>query len=235
MKYLGIEPTRPKVAVFDFTGCEGCELQFANKEETLHHFLSLVDVVNFREISSANGHDYDVAFVEGAISRADEVERLEGIRQQAKMLVALGSCACFGGVNRMKNAMDLAEANRIVYGDAPKETAAVRPVGDVVKVDLMVPGCPVSKPEVERLVQHLVWGVPFHTPGYPVCVECKQHFTVCVMEQGSSASVRWCGPGATRPARPAGRRAGGAAGRRPTRTFPSFCTSPQSTTTTRPR
>ena len=77
MKYLGIEPQRPRVAVFDFTGCEGCELQLANKEETLAAFLDAIEVVNFREISSAAGDDYDIALVDGAISRDDEVERLE--------------------------------------------------------------------------------------------------------------------------------------------------------------
>jgi coenzyme F420-reducing hydrogenase gamma subunit len=42
MKYLGIEPRKPKIAVFDFTGCEGCELQLANKEEMVADFLQAV-------------------------------------------------------------------------------------------------------------------------------------------------------------------------------------------------
>lgn len=52
MEYLGIELKKPKVSFFDFTCCEGCQLQIANKEDTLVDFLSLVEVVNFREISS---------------------------------------------------------------------------------------------------------------------------------------------------------------------------------------
>ena len=126
MKYLGIESQRPKIGVFDFTGCEGCELQLANKEETLAAFLGCIDVVCFREISSASGVGFTIALVEGAISREDEVERIQWIREQAEVLVALGSCACFGGVNRLKNAFDLDEANREVYGDQPKPTRPVR-------------------------------------------------------------------------------------------------------------
>ena len=145
MKYLGIEPTRPRIAVFDFTGCEGCELQLANKEETLVDFLQAVEIVNFREISSWQGGPYDVALLDGAITRPDEVERLKQIRKQAKVLVALGSCACFGGVNRLKNAFDLDQANREVYGDSPKETLPTRSMKEVVPVDLEIPGCPVSK------------------------------------------------------------------------------------------
>ena len=184
MKYLGIESQRPKIGVFDFTGCEGCELQLANKEETLAAFLSCIDVVCFREISSASGEGFTIALVEGAISREDEVERIQWIREQAEVLVALGSCACFGGVNRLKNAFDLDEANREVYGDQPKPTLPVRAIKEVVPVDLEIPGCPVSKAEVERVVQHLIWEVPFRFPAYPVCLECKQRYTTCVFEMG---------------------------------------------------
>lgn len=184
MKYLGIEPLRPKIAVFDFTGCEGCELQLVNKEETLVDFLQAVEVVNFREASSAAGDDYEIALVEGSISRGDEVERLRAIRERAKVLVALGSCACFGGVSRLKNAFNLDEANREVYGADPKPTLPVRSIREVVPVDMEIPGCPVSKEEVERIVQHLIWEVPYKFPSYPVCLECKQRYTVCMLHKG---------------------------------------------------
>jgi coenzyme F420-reducing hydrogenase gamma subunit len=172
------------VAGFDFTCCEGCELQLANKEETLVDFLRSIEVVEFREVSSARGGDYDVALIEGSITRSDEIDRLLKIRQRARVLVALGSCACFGGVNRLKNAFDLNAANRQVYGDQPKETLPTRAVHEICEVDLAIPGCPVSKAEVERIVQHVIWGLPYRFPAYPVCLECKQRYTVCLFEQG---------------------------------------------------
>jgi len=184
MKYLGFESARPRVAVFDFTGCEGCELQLANKEETLAPFLDAVEIVTFREVSSAESIEYDIAFVEGAISRQDEVERIKLIRERASVLVALGSCACFGGVNRLKNEHDLEAAKKEVYGDVQVDTLPVRAVHEIVKVDLEIPGCPVCKSEIERIVQHVVWDVPYHFPSYPVCMECKQRFTVCSYEKG---------------------------------------------------
>jgi coenzyme F420-reducing hydrogenase gamma subunit len=184
MKYLGIEPERPRIAVFDFTGCEGCALQLVNKEETLAAFLAAVDIVRFREVTSEAGEDYEIALVEGAISRDDEVERLQRIRERTDVLVALGSCACFAGVNKLKNAFDLDEVNREVYGEHPKATLPVRPIGDLVSVDLSIPGCPVSKSEVERVIQHLIWGVPYKCPVYQVCFECKQRFTVCMFDKG---------------------------------------------------
>lgn len=183
MKYLGIEPKKPKVAVFDFTGCEGCELQLANKEETLVDFLNALEIVEFREISSARSDEYEVALLDGAITRNDEVERLKEIRERAQFVVAMGSCSCFGGVNRLKNAFDLEETHREVYGDKPIDTLPTRSVKEVVRVDIEIPGCPVSKAEVERVIQHLIWEVPYHFPVYPVCFECKQQFTTCLFEK----------------------------------------------------
>lgn len=184
MKYLGIKPQKVKIGVFDFTCCEGCELQLANKEDSLVDFLALVEVINFREVSSARGQDYDIALIEGSISRSDEVERLKKIREKAKVLVALGTCACYGGVNSLKNKYPLDNVVREVYGDHKVETLPVRRVSDIVKVDLEIPGCPVSKSEVEQIVVSLVTGARVRFPKYPVCVECKQKLNTCVVDLG---------------------------------------------------
>ncbi|MFH1723730.1 MAG: NADH:ubiquinone oxidoreductase [Elusimicrobiota bacterium] len=184
MRYLGIELKKPRIAVFDFTCCEGCELQLANKEETLVDFLSLVEVVNFREVSSDKSEDYEIAFVEGAVSREDEVARLKKIRVNAKVLVAFGACACFGGVNQIKNKFPLKSVVREVYGRHRVATSKVRKISEVVKVDLEIPGCPVSKKEVERIVVALVTGAGISLPKYPVCLECKAKCNVCVLDLG---------------------------------------------------
>jgi coenzyme F420-reducing hydrogenase gamma subunit len=184
VKYLGIDPQKLRIGVFDFTGCEGCELQLANKEESLLDFLSLLEIVNFREVSSDRGQDYDVALVEGSISRADEVDRIKDIRSKAKVLVAIGSCACFGGVNGQKNRFELDDVVKEVYGEHKVETEKVRRIGDVVDVDLEIPGCPVSKKEVERIVVSVVTGADVTIPKTPVCVECKQKLNTCVVDLG---------------------------------------------------
>ena len=101
--YLGMPIARPRVAFFELSSCEGCQLQIVNNEATLLDFLSLVTVVNFREAMTEKSDDYDIAFVEGSVTRADEIERLANIRKNAKVLVAFGSCACFGGVTQLKN------------------------------------------------------------------------------------------------------------------------------------
>jgi len=184
LNYLGFELARPRIGVFDFTGCEGCELQLANKEDSLIDFLSLLEIVNFREISSEQSDEYDIALIEGSISRDDEVVRLKKIRSNARVLVALGSCACFGGVNQLKNRYPIDDVVTEVYGDAKVETSPVRKISDVVDVDLEIPGCPVSKAEVEKVVVNIVTGAEITFPQYPVCLECKANSSVCVVDLG---------------------------------------------------
>lgn len=184
MKYLGIPLDKPKVGVFGLTGCEGCQLQISNKEETLGDLLSLIDVRNFRLISSDKQDDYDIAFVEGSVTREDEVERLKKIRKQAKVLVAMGACACLGGVHNLRSRFPHSDTVETVYGDYPIESGPVRKVSDVVAVDIELPGCPISKPEFEWLVRHLTLGLEPQFPQYPVCVECKQRLNTCVMDMG---------------------------------------------------
>jgi len=98
---------KPKVAFFDFACCEGCQLQIANLEEDVIGLTKLVDVVEFREVltsdPSTSASPYDVAFIEGSITRKADEERLKDIRNRSKLLVAYGQCAVSGGINRLKN------------------------------------------------------------------------------------------------------------------------------------
>ena len=184
MKYLGIPLEKPKVGFFGFTGCEGCQLQIANKEETLGDLLGTIEVMNFRLISSDKQDGYNIAFIEGSITTEEEVARLKKIRTQAKILVAMGACACLGGVHNLRSRFPLRETVQAVYGDHPIESGPVRRVSDVVPVDIELPGCPISKPEFEWLVQHLILGIEPQFPQYPVCVECKQRLNSCVLDMG---------------------------------------------------
>ena len=184
MKNRGFTFDKLKIASFDFTCCEGCQLQLANGESTLTDFLELLDIRNFRELSSEQHNDYDIALIEGSISRQDEIERLQAIRQQAKTLVAFGTCACFGGVNSLKNKFPLNETLAEVYPEMPVETLLVRKISEVVKVDFSIPGCPVNKEEVERIMVCLATGSLVTLPKHPVCVECKARLNTCLFELG---------------------------------------------------
>ena len=98
-----LEARKPRVAIFDFTGCEGCELSQLNFEDQLLDILAQVDIVEWREAMDDRADEYDIAFVEGALSTPDCIKRIHDIRRRSKVLVALGSCAVDGGVNAIKN------------------------------------------------------------------------------------------------------------------------------------
>ena len=182
--FLGVRVIKPRVAFFELSSCEGCQLQIVNNEATLLDFLSLVQIVNFREAMTEKSDDYDIAFVEGSVTRKDEVERLRTIRQNARVLVALGSCACFGGVNQLKNRLDLDWVKREVYGNSPIDTDKAQPLEDFVLVDVRIYGCPIKKEEVEKIVTNLVIGKEVKHPRYPVCMECKANENICLFDLG---------------------------------------------------
>jgi sulfhydrogenase subunit delta len=177
---------RPKVAFFDFASCEGCQLQIANLEDELLDLVGAVELVNFREVMTERSDDYAVAFIEGACTRPHDEERLKEIRSHAAILVAFGACAHLGGVNCMKNFFDQDRVRANVYGDKAEwfDTYPARPISAVVKVDAIIPGCPVDKKEVVATVTALLMGRTPRLPDYPVCVECKLAESVCVFEKG---------------------------------------------------
>lgn len=186
LSYLGVTVQKPRVAFFELTSCEGCQLQLLNNEASLLEFLALVEVVNFREAMTDKSEVYDIAFVEGCVTRADEITRLEKIRGQARILIAFGSCACFGGVNQLKNRFaSQAEVVREVYGPGAKiETSKAAPLAEFVKIDLEIYGCPIKKEEVEKIVSNLVIGKAIEHPKYPVCMECKANENLCLFDLG---------------------------------------------------
>jgi len=179
---------RPKVAFFDFTSCEGCQLTVVDALQTHPELLEVVEIVQFREAMSEKGEDYAIAFVEGSCSRASDEARLKAIRKQAAMVVALGACAHLGGVNAIRNSQELSDVRRYVYQDKADwyETYPARPISAVVDVDFAIPGCPIDREEFIRVVRQLLQGRTPQLPDYPVCVECKLKENVCLYLRGKT-------------------------------------------------
>lgn len=178
--------SKPRVAIFDFACCEGCQLQIVNLEEEILDLISLVDVVEWREAMSEQSHEYDIAIVEGSITRPEDEKRLEIIRSRAKILIALGACATIGGVNKLKNNFEMNEVRKTVYGDAGQmahlDTFPTKALDEIVEVDFKIHGCPINGNEFKQVVRSLLLGKKPHVPDYPVCVECKARENVCRWE-----------------------------------------------------
>lgn len=177
---------KPQIAFFDFACCEGCQLSVLQLEEKLLEILGHVDVVTWREAMTEESSEYDIAFCEGSITRDEDAERVREIREQAQVLVTLGSCASGGCHNDLKNLRPLEESLEIVYGDDADliDTAESRPISAVVEVDYRTFGCPVSLPEFVNVVSCILTGQSYEPPNQPVCVECKLNDYPCVYEMG---------------------------------------------------
>jgi coenzyme F420-reducing hydrogenase gamma subunit len=178
--------SKPKIAVFSLTSCEGCSLEVLNCENELLDIVGATEITNFREARTNRSDDYDIAFVDGAVSRESEVEELKKIRSNAKILIAMGACAHIGGLYALKNFRPMADAQREVYGDKADwfPTMPARPLKDFVHVDLALPGCPITREEFLRVVRELLMGRKPKLPDFPVCVQCKLRETVCMYHKG---------------------------------------------------
>ena len=177
---------KPKVGVFGFTGCGGCQLEILNLEDQLLDLVSAVDIVHFREAITEYSDNYDIALVEGSITTKHGVERIEKIGSIAKIIVAVGACACTGGLNCLKNLYGLEKAKDLVYGDKKDwiDSIEVKPIDDYVKVDYMVRGCPPNRFEIVDVIRSLLVGRKPEIPNYPVCVECKRNGNTCLYDLG---------------------------------------------------
>ncbi len=179
--------TKPKIAFFDFTSCEGCQLTVIDLLQTHLGLLNLVEIVQFREAMTERGEDYQIAFVEGSCTRKSDEARLRKIREQADLVVALGACAHLGGVNAMKNQWSIDNVQQYVYGENGKdmyESYMARPIAAVIDVDATIPGCPIDRYEFLRIVQMLLQGRKPKLPEFPLCVECKFKENGCLNTMG---------------------------------------------------
>ncbi len=178
---------KPRVGIFGLSGCWGEQIVILNCEEQLLDLIGALEIVDFLGGSSVNDSEgpLDIAFVEGSVANAREEKTLRRIRERAKLLVACGSCACFGGVAAMDGAHPREEVIRLVYGDdGPKagwDIGPHRPLSDIVKVDFALPGCPIENSEFVHAVASLLNGDVPQLPAYPVCLECKMNENDCLL------------------------------------------------------
>jgi len=173
---------KPKVAFFDFTSCEGCQLTVIDALQDHPGLLSIIEIVQFREAVSEKGSGYQIAFIEGSCSRESDEERVREIRGQADIVIALGTCAVLGGINALKYLHPLEELRRYVYGEhfGWYDTYDARPIEAVIPVDYAIPGCPIDRDEFVACIKALLLGKKPAIPDYPLCVECKLRENACL-------------------------------------------------------
>lgn len=175
---------RPRVAVFKFASCDGCQLSLLDCEDELLAVAAAVEISNFPEASRAVAKGpYDLTLVEGSITTPHDEERIHQVRRMSKTLVTIGACATAGGIQALRNFVDVNQYVPLVYA-SPQYIHALSkstPISDHVPVDLELRGCPISKVQLVETVSALLSGRKPNLPRYSVCVECKRRGATCVM------------------------------------------------------
>jgi sulfhydrogenase subunit delta len=180
----GRYPHRPTLAVWKFASCDGCQLTLLDCEDELLGLAERVRIAHFTEASRASvAGPYDVSLVEGSITTASDVERARAIREQSRMLVAIGACATAGGIQALRNFADVAEFRSVVYARPEYVTTLDRsaPISAYVPVDCELRGCPIDRGLLLDLLTSLLAGRRPRVVDQAVCVECKLRGTPCVL------------------------------------------------------
>ncbi len=179
---------RPRLAVWKFASCDGCQLSLLDCEDELLALAGAIDIANFPEASSAVvPGPYDLSLVEGSITTAHDAERIREVRRQSKFLVTIGACATAGGIQALRNFADVNEFVSVVYASPQyiKTLATSTPISAHVPVDFELRGCPINKMQLVEVISAYLAGRKPAVPAHSVCIECKQRGTVCVMVQGT--------------------------------------------------
>lgn len=174
---------RPRLAVWKFASCDGCQLSLLDCEDELLRLAQVVQFANFVEASSkVSPGPYDLSLVEGSITTEHDRQRIADIRASSRILVTIGACATSGGIQALRNGADVAEFTRHVYAH-PEYISTLRdstPMSAHVTVDYELYGCPIHKTQLLEVIAALLQGRKPRVFSHSVCVDCKLRGTPCL-------------------------------------------------------
>ena len=177
------ESKKPKIAIYDFPDCEGCEVKIVSIKEKLLDVVENFDIVNWR-LGQEKFEDgpYEAVIIEGTPITKDEIELLKELREKSKMIIALGACASIAGIPGMMDKEKREYWYKKIYGEKykPKGIDAL-PLSAYVTVDHMIHGCPIDEDELVRTLEEIIAGKKPSYRDYSVCFECKQNQNECLL------------------------------------------------------
>jgi coenzyme F420-reducing hydrogenase gamma subunit len=176
--------SKPKLGVFKFASCDGCQLTLLDAEDVLLDIADAIHVANFPEASrEVVEGPYQLSLVEGSITTQHDAERIREVRQQSEFLVTIGACATAGGIQALRNWEDVSEFTDVVYANPGYISTLDRstPIRNHVEVDFELRGCPISKYQLLEVVGAFLHGRRPNIPTFSVCVQCKRRGNLCVM------------------------------------------------------
>jgi len=175
---------KPKLAVWKFASCDGCQLTLLDCEDELLDVADAVEIAYFPEATRAVVRGpYDISLVEGSITTPHDAERIHKVRRASKVLITIGACATAGGIQALRNFKNIHDFVSVVYAHPQyiETLGKSLPVADYVFVDFELRGCPINKVQLLEVLGAYLCGRRPNIPRYSVCQECKERGTVCVM------------------------------------------------------
>lgn len=173
-------------------GCSGCHLSIADFHESLIDVMELADF-KFSPVLMDTKYDevpeLDILIVEGGIRNDENRELAEMLKEKANMVIAYGTCACYGGIPGLGNLWTVEELEQEAYvnsvstvnpegiiphEDVPHLESRVRPLDSVMDIDLMIPGCPPRSDVVAQAVLALLNGETIELPATNLCEVCPR-------------------------------------------------------------
>jgi sulfhydrogenase subunit delta len=174
---------KPKLAVWKFASCDGCQLSLLDLEDELLALADRVELAEFREATSGSvAGPYDLSLVEGSITTAHDAERIREVRRVSKAVVTIGACATAGGIQALRNFADVSDFVAAVYA-SPEYISTLEtstPIAAHIPVDFELHGCPIDKRQLLEVVTAFLHGRRPGIPATSVCTECKRRGVVCV-------------------------------------------------------
>jgi len=180
---------KPKLAVWKFASCDGCQLSLLDCEDELIPLTGEIEIAHFPEATrKVIKGPYDLSLVEGSITTSEDAERIHKIRRASKTLITIGACATAGGIQALRNFKDVKDFVSIVYANPAYIDTLNQstPIADHVVVDFELRGCPINKMQLLEVISAFLANRKPNTPAHSTCIECKRRGTVCVMVAGGT-------------------------------------------------
>ena len=174
---------KPRLAVFKFASCDGCQLTLLDCEDELLALADAVEIAHFTEATRTSlPGPYDLALVEGSITTPEDAERIKEVRAQSRFLVVIGACATAGGIQALRDFADVREFTQAVYArpDYISTLEHSAPIAEHVPVDFELRGCPIDRGQLLEVITAFLAGRKPRIPDRSVCFECKARGLVCV-------------------------------------------------------
>jgi coenzyme F420-reducing hydrogenase gamma subunit len=174
---------KPKLAVWKFASCDGCQLTLLNCEDELLDIAGAVEIAYFPEATRGVVEGpYDVSLVEGSVTTPGDLDRIQEVRRVSRRLVTIGACATAGGIQALRNFADVAEFTTAVYAHPEyiRTLETSTPIAAHVPVDYELRGCPIDRAQLLEVLAAFLQRRRPRISDESVCMECKRRGNVCV-------------------------------------------------------